>query len=90
MTWIEWAHARLEQREDPHRDREEAFRRHALAHESVVSDWTKHRDERPEGVREELWKDPLYDPDNPSEIEKRFLRTRRKRRQHLRWSGYDA
>lgn len=66
-----------------------ALVRHIRAHQSTVEDWTRHRDDRPEGVREEVWRDPLFEPAEPaSEQEARFVRTRRLRRRQLRqWGG---
>lgn len=78
-------------RRQERREGKPAFVRHIRAHQSVVEDWTRHRDDRPEGVREEVWCDPLYTPDSPAtEQEARFLQTRRLRRRQLRLWGDDA
>jgi hypothetical protein len=80
-----WVADRIAEKEE--RPREDEFEACVQAHESVVDDWTEHHDDRPDGVRERVWLDPLYEPVNPTETEKRFVKKRKIRRRTLEWRG---
>jgi hypothetical protein len=73
--------------EERDRSREREFAAQVRAHESVIDDWTEHHDDRPDDVRAEVWFDPLHEPSNPTDAEKRFLQMRKIRRRTLEWRG---
>jgi len=73
--------------EERDRSREREFAAQVRAHESVIDDWTEHHSDRPDDVREAVWLDPLFEPEDPSEAEHRFVKTRKIRRRTLEWRG---